>query len=425
MTWIAVLALAVLLALAGRALPMRRLALQWMAGAVLFHLVLTACDALGIPWGRIVVLVPLMVLAWLGFRRRGDRGTETSRLPSDLGWGDAAALFALTAFALFAPTLWTVTPDFVYHWGLKGEHFFLSRGVDYGWLAVKEWSWVIHPDYPNLLPELFAGSALLAGSFEAPAQMLWSVLVFALILLASREALKATSPDAAARPAVQMGIAITAFALAGFGLGHRMAGAADGMPALALVAALPALFRRPDREGDIEIGIAAAFAAASKIEGLPLAAFLVAIQLLRKILVERRLPRDIRGSLWLTVPTALVAIPWAIRTFGHGLYQNFNTGGFDASRAPVILRGLIDATVGENWHGLPAVLLALPLLLLVRRTHTAAAVISLQLAFYLWIYFTAAVDTQYQVISSFPRLAMHLIPATIVLIASLADTTEP
>ncbi len=436
MSWIAVLVLSVLLTLAGRALPLRRLALQWMAGAVLFHLVLTTCDALGISWGRIVILVPLGCLVWLGFRRRepgrvgpGDQlraGQGDQLLPSDLGWGDAAALFALTAFTLFAPTLWTVTPDFVYHWGLKGEHFFLARGVDYDWLAVKEWSWVIHPDYPNLLPELFAGSALLAGAFEAPAQMLWSVLVFALILLASREALKAASSPSASSASVQMGIAITAFALAGFGLGHRMAGAADGMPALALVAALPAVFRVPDREGDMEIGIAAAFAAASKIEGLPLAAFLVAVQLVRlvrRIAAERRL--DVRGALWLTVPTALVAIPWAIRTFDHGLYQNFNTGGFDASRAPVILRGLIDSTVGENWHGLPAILLALPLLLLVRRTRTAAVVVSMQLAFYLWIYFTAAVDTQYQVISSFPRLAMHLIPTVIVLIATLSSGAHP
>jgi hypothetical protein len=59
------------------------------------------------------------------------------------------------------------------------------------------------------------------------------------------------------------------------------------------------------------------------------------------------------------------------------------------------------------------VLLTLPLLLLVRRTRPVAAVAGLQLLFYLWIYFSAPLDTEFQVISSFPRLAMHLVPAVI------------
>jgi hypothetical protein len=402
MSYLAVLVLAVLLALAGCVLPLRRWTLRWMAGALLFHLLVTAFDAAGIRWSRIALLVPLILLAVWGLHRK----TESARFPSDLGWGDGAALFALTAFTLFAPTLWTMTPDFVYHWGIKGERFFLAGGVDYAWLA-KEWSWVIHPDYPNLLPELFAGSAILAGRFEAPAQMLWSALVFGLILASARQALRVAS-----RPPAQMGIAAVALALAGFGLGHRMAGAADGMPALALMAALPALLRPPDREGDVEVGIAAAFAAASKMEGMPLAAFLVAVHLFRRVKVERRI--ELRSALWLGLPTALVSIPWAYRTFSLGLYQKYNTGGFDFSRASVVFRSLARATAGENWHGLPVVLLALPVLLLVRRTRPAAAVAALQLLFYLWIYFSAAVDTEYQVISSFPRLAMHLLPAVIV-----------
>jgi hypothetical protein len=399
-SYLAVLVLTVLLALAGRALPVRRWTVRWMAGALTFHLLLTAYDAAGIRWSRVSLLLPLAVLAALGLRRR----TEPARLPSDLGWGDGAALFALAAFALFAPTLWITTPDFVYHWGIKGERFFLTGGVDYAWLA-KEWSWVLHPDYPNLLPELFAGTAILAGRFEAPGQMLWSVLFFGLLLAAVREALRRAGVP---RPVLQMALASVAFALAAFGLGHRMAGAADWMPALSFAVALPALLRPPDRAGDIEVGIAAAFAAASKIEGMPLAAFLAGIQLLR-----RRL--DWRGSLWLGLPILLVAVPWGIQTFRHGLYQKYNSGTFDPGRAPVVFHGLVAATVGENWHGLSVMLLILPFLLFVGRTRPAAIVATLQLLFYLWIYFSAAVDTEYQIISSFPRLALHLVPAVVVL----------
>lgn len=393
---IAVLILAILLALAGRALPLRSWPLRWMAGAVLFHLLLTAYDFLGAPWTRLSVLLPLLALVVLGLRAKRER----SSLPSNWGWGDGAALFALTAFGLLAPTLWVTTPDFIYHWGIKGNRFFLTHGIDYAWLA-REWNWVLHPDYPNLLPELFAGSALLAGRFDAPAQMLWSVLCFGLLLAAGREVLRTAPPWQA-----QAGLAAVALPLAAFGLGHRMAGAADWMPALALVAAMPALLRPADREGDVEVGIAAAFAAASKIEGMPLAAFLAGAQLVRK-------RPDLKGILWLGLPTAAVSIPWAVRTFGHGLYQEFNTGRFDPGRAPVILDGLVKATVGESWYGLPAVLLILPALLALRRTRAVAAVAGLQLLFYLWIYFSATLDTGFQVISSFPRLAMHLVPAVI------------
>jgi hypothetical protein len=398
-SYLAVLVLAALLALAGRTLPLRRWTLRFLAGALLLHLLLTAYDAVGLRWNRWMLLVPLLALAALGLRRK----IETERLPSDLGLGDGAALFALATFTLFAPTLWTMTPDFVYHWGIKGEHFFLAGRVDYAWLA-KPWNWVIHPDYPNLLPELFAGSAIVAGRFSAPAQMLWSALVLTLLLVSARRALNGMP-----RTMVQMGIAALAFTLAGFGLGHRGAGAADGMPALAFVAALPALLRPPDCEGDVEIGIAAAFAAASKMEGMPLAVFLAGVQLLRR--------RDPRAALWLGLPTALVSIPWAVRTFGvfgPGLYQKYNTGEVEPGRAAVIFRSLVQATFGENWHGLPLVLLAVPLLLLVRRTRAIAAVALLQLLFYLWIFFSADVGTEFQVISAFPRLAMQLMPAVIV-----------
>src|SRR5262249_9080761 len=69
-----------------------------------------------------------------------------------LGWGDALALFALAVFTAFALSGWIAMPDFVYHWGLKGHRFYLARGVDYPFLAHR-WSWAIHPDYPNLVPE--------------------------------------------------------------------------------------------------------------------------------------------------------------------------------------------------------------------------------------------------------------------------------
>lgn len=375
-----------------------------MAGALVAHLLLTGLDALGIPWHPLLVYA--LLAAVTGLAHRFGKRVEPARLPSDLGWGDGLALFALLVFTCTALTLWSMTPDFVYHWGIKGQRFFLHRGVDYDWLA-RPWHWVLHPDYPNLLPELFAASALLAGGFEPHAQMLWSGIFFLSMLASAREGLKVTD-----RWTGQAALAILALTVASFAMGHVMAGAADWMMAGAFLAAVPALLRPPDRAGDWQVGIAAGFAAASKIEGAPFAVLLAATQLFRRVLADRRL--DWRAALRLGVPAAAVGVPWLLRVVRHRLFLGSNSGPFDLSRADVIVPALVEALSEPAWHGLSLLLLLGPALLLVRRVRPVAAVATLQLLFYLYVYFTAPVETRYYVLTSFSRLVFHLIPALVV-----------
>lgn len=375
-----------------------------MAGALVAHLLLTGLDALKIPWHPLLLIALLVGTA--GLAHRFGRRAERTRLPSDLGWGDGLALFALLVFTCTAVTLWSMTPDFVYHWGIKGQRFFLHRGVDYDWLA-RPWHWVLHPDYPNLLPELFAAGALLAGSFEPHAQMLWSSLFFLAMLASAREGLKLAD-----RWTGQAALSILAFTVATFATGHLMAGAADWMMAGAFLAAVPALLRPPDRAGDWQVGIAAGFAAASKIEGAPFAMLLAATQLVRRVLTERRL--DWRAALRLGLPAAAVGIPWLLRVVRHRLFLGTNSGPFDLSRADIIVPAMVEALSESAWHGLSLLLLLGPALLLVRRVRPVAAVATLQLLFYLYVYFTAPVETRYYVLTSFSRLVFHLIPALVV-----------
>lgn len=414
--WLAVLGLPAALALLGSRFPAalvhpedsapHRLVVYGMTGALVLHLLLTGLDAVGLRWHPLLVVSLLGLLAATGQRARRSRPPASPHF-ADLGWGDAVALFALLVFALTAVTLWTMTPDFVYHWGLKGERFFLHRGVDYAWLA-RPWNWAIHPDYPNLLPELFAVSALLARGFEPAAQMLWTVLFFAMMLASAREALR----SAADRWTRQAALAILGLTSALFGMGQLMAGAADWMIAAAFLAAVPALLRRPDTSGDWQVALAAAFMAASKIEGAPFAAILVAAQLVRRIVAERRL--DWRSALRLGLPAALVGIPWLLRIFHHGLFLGSNSGPFEIGRARVILPALAESLASPAWHGLSLAVLLGPVLLLVRRVRPVAAVATLQLLFYLYVYFTAPVETRYYVLTSFSRLIFHLIPALLV-----------
>ncbi len=420
---LAVLALAVLLVLLGSrfshllARPgdgaLYRGVVYGLAGAVVFHVLLTLLDLAGIPWHPVVLLAGLAVLIGIGHLSRKKNERDDTRLPSDLGWGDGVALCALIVFTLLALTLWIMTPDFVFHWGLKGHRFFLARGIDEAWLARND---MIHADYPHLLPELHAASALLAGRFDPPALMLWSALFFAGLLAAAREALRAAD-DHFVR---QAGLALAALAVGLFGIGWQMAGAADWMIALALLAALPPLLRPPDPAGDWQIGIAAAFAAASKIEGVPLAGFLILVQLVRRLAGRRQ---EMGALARLALPATAVVLPWLARVLQYGLFQKDNAGPFEIGRAGALFSTAYEILAGPSWHGVAWTVLLAPLLLLPRRTRPFAAVVTLQLLFYLYIYFTAPVDVRYYVLTSLPRLLLHVIPGVLVL-ASLTPLSH-
>ena len=387
-----------------------RATLYVLSGAVVFHLLLTFLDLLGVPWsliGLVVLGAVLFGLAW----RFLPRNLERARLPSDLGWGDGIALCALVAFTLVALTGWITIPDFIYHWGLKGHRFYLARGVDYAYLG-QSWNWVLHPDYPNLAPELFAVTALLAGGFDVPAMMLWTGIFFALLLAASREGLRQGFT-------LQTGLALVALVAGAFGMGHPMAGSADWMIALALAAALPPLLRPPDRTGDFQVGTAAAFAAAAKFEGVPLAAFLVLVQL------ARRAPRFSLGATARTgLPAAAVILLWLGRVVHHHLFLPFNAGPLRLSRAGEILPAAMEALATPAWHGFSLAALLPPLLLLHRRTRPFAVVATLQLLFYVYTYLTVRVDDlRFFVLSNLARLAFHVVPAS--LVAALVALTSP
>lgn len=390
---------------------LHRLVIGAIAGMVAFHLLATLLDLTGLRWSVAslgAALAAVLALA-VHFGRRSGRRDAGRRLPSDLGWGDETALLSLAVFALVALTLWATTPDFVFHWGLKGHRFFLARGVDYPYLA-RSWGDAIHPDYPNLLPELYAASALAAGRFDPPALMLWSVFFFALLLASVREALRGCDPWER-----QAGIALAAAALGAFAIGHRMAGGADWLLALALMAAVPALSRPPDAAGDLQIGGIAAFAAAAKVEGVMLAGLLGLAQLARRPGQEARGHRlGIGRLLRLGALPALVILPWWTQVQRHHLFSVMSNDRLTGERTRTALTAVLDVLRLPAWHGFSYVIVLLPLLFLRRSTRPLAGVLGGQLAFYLWIYLVSGFDTRLYVLTSFPRLLFHLVPAVMV-----------
>ncbi len=437
-------------ALAGpRDSALYRLALYSLAGWVGLHLLLTAIGIAGWRWTLPLVAAALAAaaaLAWRWLPAPADR----TRLPSALGWGEVIALAALAVFTVCALSAWIATPDFIYHWGLKGRRFHLAGGVDYRYLAAP-WNWVVHPDYPNLLPELFAVTALAAGRFDDPAMMLWSAAAFALLLAAVREALRRAGTS---RFAAQAALAGLALALAAYGIGGLSAGGADWSIALALCAALPPLLAPADPRGAAQVGLAAAFAAASKVEGLPLAVGLVAVYAVRlwaalapappppapeaytaaaappaqDAQVRPRRPRllswpwlrprlpaagpALRGAAALVVPLAAVAAPWLAGVWHHHLFAAYNSGPLEPERLPRVLAA-VAGTLNGSWYGLGYGLLLLPLIALDRRLRPMAAVVSLQLLFYLYVYLSVRFEPVPLVVASFARLVLHVLPAVL------------
>jgi hypothetical protein len=410
-----------------------------MTGTVALHLVLTLLDFAGVRWSLPVLAVAFLAIAILGLAvsgrggsgRQGGGSTRpgeddlavTGRVapppaPPDpplpetkllAGWGDALALFALAVFTALALSGWIAMPDFIYHWGFKGYRFYLARGVDYPFLA-HGWNWSIHPEYPNLVPEMFAVTALLAGSFEVPAMMFGASVLFALFVAACREGLRQGGAD---RFVQQAGTALVALSSAAFAVGYIMAGAADWYLALAFAAAVPPLLRPPDRTGDLQIAVIAAFAAGSKLEGVPLAGFLVAVQVVRRMRSERRL--NLKSAVAMGLLPAAVVLPWLGRAVHHHLVQPIDSGAFEPARAGEIFGGVAEALQNPAWHGFLPIMLLPPLLLVPRRTRAFAAAATLELLFYFYVYFTSPVGNyRYFVLSNFPRLGFQLMPACMV-----------
>jgi hypothetical protein len=176
------------------------------------------------------------------------------------------------------------------------------------------------------------------------------------------------------------------------------------------------------RRDDLTVGLAAALAAATKIEGVALAALLVVVRLAvdrgsGRLAALRRLPR-------LAGPAALVVLPWLVTCWRHDLFRDASGGALDLSRLGTVARSAFQVFNLPEWFGLPWLLVALPVLLLHRRLRPAAALLLAQGGFYLVVYLVAVAEPGFYVLSSLPRLLYHLLPASVVLLALAAAGWE-
>ena len=406
--------------------------LEWagyaLAGSTLLYIGLIALSALGILWSWGLVVVP--VILWPMVRRSGallrQLKTFTTRCKSRISTGplhllrpernlgDVVALATFLVHVAVTAQLWNVHSDFVYHWGLKSLHFFHHGGIDFEFLA-QPWNRHLHPEYPNLLPSLSALSAIWGQSFSMPLILNGSSLHLLIAILIVRGALRRHVNDARIQ---NLGLAFIALSCTMFSIGFRQAGGADWLMVLALLFGTVVLLESSSGAGVYGLGgIIAAFALASKVEGLPLALALIGIVSLRR-LTARPLrapePRPFASLLFLPLTVGLIQhtlVQW------HGLAAQRHFYNFlqDPDRVLAVAGAIWNSLGIVTWNGMAFGLCLLPLLLLRKKTWAAALLISSQFCFYVFIYLTAT-EPGHLIATSAPRLWFHLVPATWLLI---------
>lgn len=403
--------------LAAREAPAAGWVAPFLTGWVVFHLVLTAIQLVGVSWSAPVLLLAFGGLwaATEGLPGPTRPGAPRLRRPDA---ADALVAGVSTVFAAVALTLRSVHPDFVYHWAVKGQKFALAGGVDFPYLA-HPWNHFGHPDYPTLLPEVYAVTIRLAGGVSEVGLMGWSVVVFAALMTVGRELL-AERADLAGL----LALGVFATGLGAFSIGFLQPGGADLALTLAFLAAWrPLTATTRTRHHDADLAGVAAFAAAVKLEGVILAGILVGLYALARLSEpaaasrRERIGAALRGTLrtaWL--PLAVIAL-WATAAYRHDLFLPTNTGALRLDRFGAVAEAMLERAAVDAWHGLPWVLVLLPLLMVARPTRWPATAATLQLGFYLAVYLTTPVEPMLYVKTSFGRLL--LAPVTVALTGTL------
>lgn len=391
--------------------PPIRAALVTCSGVIVMHALLQALSAFGVRWASCWILLPAVAALGLASLRR--TAGPTDRVAP--GWGDAFCAAALAIVGVFAAKLWITTADFVYHWGVKGRKFFLASGIDYEYLS-RPWNVLAVPWYPTTLSELYAASALISREWSAGEMMMWSVLWIVLIAAAARGTLQRSGVFAAD---MQWGMALLGGSMGTLAIALRLAGGADWMIALAVLLGVSPYLEHEsataisNRNDLLCVAVAAAFAAASKVEGTVLGAILIAAKVTHDSLRDRRVA--IKGLVAIAFPFATVV--------GINVAQNGRLGlRLPAVNLPSLERvaeiapATTAALADRPLYGLPLLALAAIPLLLSKRGRWAAGIVLLQLSSYFFVYAVSSGSLHFYIATTLHRLLVHVIPAVIVIL---------
>ena len=303
--------------------------------------------------------------------------------------------------------------DFTGIWGLKGATFLADGGVDLRDLS-ESFSFS-HPDYPPLLPLLYAGIGLIRGGWgESGLAIAGSAAAIASLLVIRAELRRRL------RRRVLVSLGTLALTSAMFDV---PVGLADGLLLAFLAPAILSIAGSgdPADRGDFLGWIWLGFAALTKNEGI---AAIVAVGIVFAIARRRLLLR--------IVIAATIAMLWIVPRAVYGLATDLSTGD------PL-------TRISANVYQLGTVIFATPPAHWIQWSIAVAALVTswrfvgsdrwilsfavIQTVFYLGAYLVTPHDVSWHVMTSWPRLTMHLLPLVVVVVMtslarSLAWTRE-
>jgi hypothetical protein len=286
-----------------------RLAIAFASGCVVVAVVMFAFTLTHVPFTRATLLIALVVILAVALWRTGTlacpsaRGDRQECLSSTL-------ILLLTAYGLL--TARETCGDLIYFWGPKGQRFYLAETIDVAFLAFPHVK-LMHPDYPPLLPLVYAFASSVAHGFSW-----WGALAaMLLLLLATALAFRGLAREALGDERAAAYATLLAAVLA-YGYARSMvAGAAEPMLLLFETIAVAALTFRDD--GEVIAAIALAGAAWTKIEG---AAFVV-IVVVAYLLTRRRVARAVAMAL----PSVILVGAWLLFAMKHKFIDQYARAG--------------------------------------------------------------------------------------------------
>jgi hypothetical protein len=305
--------------------------------------------------------------------------------------------------------------DLVLFWGPKAQQFHQAGRIDVDFLAFPHY-YLMHPDYPPLVPLLNAWGSLGSHGFSWWGALLLTPMFFYATVEAFRGlAARSHGGDAASRFALLLA-AVLAF---GFAQG-RVAGAADPPLLLFETVALAALTFAGDRFDAIAIAALALGAATfTKVEG---AAF--AIALIAAFAVTRRRPL---AALALVIPPAALLGSWILFAWRHGLLDAYaaNRGNLNLAAAPMVVVQILK-TASYNSLFLPWAAAIAPLLISRRwRAASLPLLVAILVIAYTIFFYLHGDDPRWWIKSSAHRVLLTAVLSLVVASAAAARDSEP
>ena len=393
--------------------PAARLAAAAAAGAVMLTLEMMAATLIGIRFGLLLAGLPLA--AWCAIRLIRRR-PESVRAPATLPTADSmpALVMAAAGLLLFfyaAATARVTATDLVLFWGPKGQAFAAAGRLDARFLG-NHANVQMHPDYPPLVPSLYALATDAAGRFAWGASMLSLPLFLVLTAAALFGFGRGTLGD---RRAAEW-TALVIFLL-GYGWSVTLSGGgAEPVLAFFEVLALVSLCFGVDRRAVPIASLALTGCALTKLEGLPFAG---AVALAFSIGSSDWKSRLLRFAALLGPALAALGV-WIGFCASHGLLHYYRGGGrLYLDHAPIVARVLPRVASYEAAY-LPWIVVVPLLAMSARsvRSRPPAAVAFLFLAFIVFVYLHFPDDPTLLIVWSAGRLLLTVLIALLVAAAS-------